>query len=691
MAENNPLWEQLNNLIGNKPNETIAFGELNYINRDGKIIVENTNEEVGQFMTEDEARQNAISSNRGDYLAQAMAVARNSGNSTTFEQAQGAYNTKFNAPGVAGQSSSSSFTPGQPPTTPANQSSWGTGTSQNPSQGQNSVQSRNASNPNDLGAVDEQGVAHDDPSKKYNTATGKPNARYNPAAKAPTTNEQQTSAPTAFFSGANLSMGSTNTQAVKQLQQALGNLKVDGIFGPKTLAAVKQFQLANNLKPDGIVGPQTMAALNRPPGSPTGGIEGGISSSQTKATEVVEEEESPVAQITRQIKQALGIKDTDSPQTSASKILKQAYKDLGYDTMKKEYENQVSGYTDLQDKKNDEIQKINNDPWYSEGVRVQKLQQLDKKYEGKELIFQNKIKLLETNISNAREDAQFLAGETINQMNLTASFNQDILLKAIDIAESQLSAGEDELTGPASVQEYKYAVQQGYSGSFSEYQNEDANRKISIAKAGMGGSGLTPSQINSTVNGIAGAFDNEPLVKEYNTINRAVQTFNSLGSSATDDIQRVYTFAKIADPTSAVKEGEYQSIEKYAQALIQRTGLRVSRVFSATGILTPEARTAMGKTVQTSLNAAKTAYNQVASEYQRQINDAYSGQPRQITDYSTTSNTSASKFDYLQKDIQISGNVAYLPRSVWDTVKGVDKDALLAEAEADGYKLLITN
>lgn len=37
--------------------------------------------------------------------------------------------------------------------------------------------------------------------------------------------------------------------------------KIDGIFGPKTLAAVLSFQANNHLKQDGIVGPKTWAAL----------------------------------------------------------------------------------------------------------------------------------------------------------------------------------------------------------------------------------------------------------------------------------------------------------------------------------------------------------------------------------------------------------------------------------------------
>lgn len=40
-------------------------------------------------------------------------------------------------------------------------------------------------------------------------------------------------------------------------------LKVDGVFGPKTLAAVKAFQRSHGLKVDGLVGPLTTAALRK--------------------------------------------------------------------------------------------------------------------------------------------------------------------------------------------------------------------------------------------------------------------------------------------------------------------------------------------------------------------------------------------------------------------------------------------
>src|SRR5271155_3873328 len=57
-----------------------------------------------------------------------------------------------------------------------------------------------------------------------------------------------------------LSEGSEGRQ-VELLQRALGGIKVDGVFGPETEAAVRAFQTSRNLTPDGVVGPLTSASL----------------------------------------------------------------------------------------------------------------------------------------------------------------------------------------------------------------------------------------------------------------------------------------------------------------------------------------------------------------------------------------------------------------------------------------------
>ena len=57
-----------------------------------------------------------------------------------------------------------------------------------------------------------------------------------------------------------LKLGSRGNE-VKVLQEKL-NLKADGIFGPITEEAVKDFQRSNGLEVDGIVGANTLSKLN---------------------------------------------------------------------------------------------------------------------------------------------------------------------------------------------------------------------------------------------------------------------------------------------------------------------------------------------------------------------------------------------------------------------------------------------
>lgn len=62
-----------------------------------------------------------------------------------------------------------------------------------------------------------------------------------------------------------LQSGSTGS-LVKVVQQRLGGLAVDGVFGPRTDSAVKALQAGKGLVRDGIVGPLTWAALGGFPG-----------------------------------------------------------------------------------------------------------------------------------------------------------------------------------------------------------------------------------------------------------------------------------------------------------------------------------------------------------------------------------------------------------------------------------------
>lgn len=189
---------------------------------------------------------------------------------------------------------------------------------------------------------------------------------------------------------------------------------------------------------------------------------------------------------------------------------------------------------------------------------------------------------------------------------------------------------------PSSAQEYEYAKANGYKGTYEQYQNEDANRKAKAGGAGLLG-GLTAAQINATVNQIAGSFDNEAVVKNFNVLNEANQFVKSLSDSTTnpvDDQGLIYALAKSLDPSSAVREGEYATAQKYAQSLIQSYGKSVTQALNGTGFLSDDARANIKKTIESKYQASLQNYNNVYNQYQQRIQVAKGGQGNTITDYS---------------------------------------------------------
>lgn len=181
--------------------------------------------------------------------------------------------------------------------------------------------------------------------------------------------------------------------------------------------------------------------------------------------------------------------------------------------------------------------------------------------------------------------------------------------------------------------EWKDAVSTGYKGTFMQYQDADANRK----QKATGVAGFTAAQVNTTVNQIAGAFDNEPIVKNFNILNEGYQFAKNLSNDTknpADDQGLIYAFAKAMDPGSVVREGEYNTVQRYAQSLVNSYGKSVTQAIAGTGFLSTDARTNLKKTIESKYQASKINYDSVYAQYQQRINDAKSGKGNSLTDYS---------------------------------------------------------
>lgn len=134
---------------------------------------------------------------------------------------------------------------------------------------------------------------------------------------------------------------------------------------------------------------------------------------------------------------------------------------------------------------------------------------------------------------------------------------------------------------------------------------------------------LTPQQ-SSALNSISGAFDNEQVVKTFNKIQEAnlfVKSLDPNSQNPADDQALIYQFAKAMDPDSAVREGEYATVQKYAQSWAETFGFNVARVAAGIEFLTPQSRENIKATIDKNFQARKKAYDNVYSEYGRRINE----------------------------------------------------------------------
>lgn len=145
---------------------------------------------------------------------------------------------------------------------------------------------------------------------------------------------------------------------------------------------------------------------------------------------------------------------------------KNTIKELGLNDIKAEFEKTKKEYIDLQNKKNEEIADINDNPWLSEGIRVKEVQKINDKYE-----------LKENTLSNLQKTYEAMYEEGLAQAKFIATGLQEDRNKMLDLALKREEAEGD--LPPGAIGEYVFAVSQGYNGSFIDYQNQDANRKAS--------------------------------------------------------------------------------------------------------------------------------------------------------------------------------------------------------------------
>jgi hypothetical protein len=132
-----------------------------------------------------------------------------------------------------------------------------------------------------------------------------------------------------------------------------------------------------------------------------------------------------------------------------------------------------------------------------------------------------------------------------------------------------------------------------------------------------------PTNQQRRVDALAKGFDTQPMVRNAQVMAEAVsfaQSLNPTTNNPADDQALIYAFAKAMDPNSVVREGEYATVQKYAQSWAQTFGFNATRLFSNTAFLTPQARANMKATILAKFKAGQGQYNNLRRSYAERIN-----------------------------------------------------------------------
>lgn len=226
---------------------------------------------------------------------------------------------------------------------------------------------------------------------------------------------------------------------------------------------------------------------------------------------------------------------------------------------------------------------------------------------------------------------------------------QQTVMKAVADAKRQApsvtpGSFEDYLSATPERQAQIRAARKGYGQADDRPDSGAALRDINLQIAQLRleslkkqGTGLSPPAERQVLQQ-ASQFDSLPVVKNTQVMSEAVDFARSIDPNTknpADDQALIYAFAKAMDPNSVVREGEYATVQKYAQSWAQTYKFNVERIGSNVAFLAPEARANMKATILSRFAAAQRQYEPVRKSFADRINKITGGTDGEsyLTDY----------------------------------------------------------
>jgi hypothetical protein len=198
-----------------------------------------------------------------------------------------------------------------------------------------------------------------------------------------------------------------------------------------------------------------------------------------------------------------------------------------------------------------------------------------------------------------------------------------------DGSVTEMAAGKGKIEKPpVSYQEYQLAKQEGFKGSYNDYQTMDSNRRRPVTNITTNVMGEQKTFENTQK--LRSEFRSEPIYKAHQEVQSAYnQVRDGLqAKSPAGDLAAATKFMKLLDPGSVVRESELALAMK-AGGVLDRLSNYASRVVNGTK-LTPKQREDFQDLSTTFFNTSAQLYNSKQQEFV-DIAKRYNFNPKDVT------------------------------------------------------------
>lgn len=221
------------------------------------------------------------------------------------------------------------------------------------------------------------------------------------------------------------------------------------------------------------------------------------------------------------------------------------------------------------------------------------------------------IEELKTNIENAMVNGA--TQSEISQLN-SANLPDD---QKLALAQSIIARGANEMRN-LEIQQTNASIRSANaSAALNEAELVAFNKAQDDAATGI----LTPEDAK-IANDLNKDFESQQIVKDYNAgLQKYIVLEDTLsnGIDGIQDLQLVYDFMKAVDPTSVVRETEFDNAAKTGN-IFQGAFAKFNKSFGTGGFLPPEVKADFARAARASFEAKNSQYFNVKSEYANRIN-----------------------------------------------------------------------